>query len=164
MSTVNEKLMDRNNKANDDAFKVQLAKMLDGPPYSLAGWGDELTEAMSSWRMSIPGAKSQPEVVKIMAIQDILAKMPPALKSNPAPLLKDDKAMAALAADCGKTKDEVRNMLTRFEALKTYQLWVKQRRADGKKLPKTMEEMQGLVQVDLQKKKMALARARTRRF
>ena len=164
MSTVNGKIMDRNKKAGEDAFKDQLAKMLSGPPYTLSSWNDELTEAMSSWRMSVPGAKSQPEVVKIMAYQEILAKMSPELKANPAPLLKDERKMAALAADSGKTKDDIRNMMTRFEALKVCQQWVQKRRADGKSLPKSMEDMQMLVQVDMQKKKVAQARSRSRRF
>jgi len=41
---------------------------------------------------------------------------------------------------------------------------VQKRRADGKSLPKSMEDMQMLVQVDMQKKKVAQARSRSRRF
>ena len=164
MSTIQDKMDDKSKSQQIQQFKDQVVKMTEGPIYSLESWNDELGEAMDSWRMKVPGAKSQPEVQKMIVFREIIAKMTSTQKANPNALIRNKAAMATLAADAGKTPQDVQNMLLRFDALTQYQEWVKKRKASGLRMPKTMEEMQMLVQTDLQKKKMSQAKARTRRF
>jgi hypothetical protein len=85
-------------------------------------------------------------------------------KQSPFRLLQDDVALGKLAASAGKTSDEVRNMIQRFQMLTVYQNWVRKRKAENKRLPRDMDEMQTLVRSDLEKEKMKVMRARTRRF
>jgi signal recognition particle GTPase len=155
---------DRAKKQQHGQFTEQITKMIDGPVYSLSSWSAELDEAMGSWKMMMPGAKSQPEVQKMQAIRDIIAKMSIGQKSNPKALLRNEVALAELATESGTSPMDVRMMLQRFEGLKTYQTWVRKRKMAGRRMPKSMDEMAALCQVDLEKDNMKKMRSRARRF
>jgi len=138
--------------------------MLNGPNYSLSTWSAELDEAMGSWKMMIPGAKSQPEAEKMQVIRDIMSKMTEAQKLNPQVLLATEGAISDLATKAGTSPMEVKMMLQRFDGLKMYQTWVRARNTTGKRMPKNMEDMTALVRVDMEKDHLKKMRGRARRF
>ena len=164
MGTLQDKAESRAKKQQMDMFKEQLKKMLEGPLYSMSSWSAELDEAMSSWKMMVPGAKSQPEVQKMIAFKDIIAKMTPGQKSDPERLLKNETAIGKLAVDSGKSAEDVRSMIMRFQSLVMFQKFVRERKAAGRRLPKNVDDMQELLKVDMQKDMIAKQRKRNRRF
>lgn len=164
LESVKDKMDEKGQAQQKQMFKEQIQKMANGPAYSLDIWNSELDEAMSSWRMKVPGAKSQPEAVKMEIFRVIMAKMTPAQKANPGALLKDGRAAGKLAAEAGKSADDVRAMVSRFNGLVTMQEFVKRRKAEGKRMPKSLDEMQALVQAEVQKTRMKNLRATSRRF
>lgn len=163
-SSIQGKIQDTADATQLKQFKDQIARMLDGPKYSLTTWNSEMEEAMSSWRMKIPGAKSSAEVQKLMVFQEIIAKMTPAQKENPLALKSNHDSLKRIAIESGKTVDDVVSLLQRFQMLSTYQEWVQKRKADGKRLPKDMDDMQALLKVDMEKDKIKVMRSRARRF
>jgi signal recognition particle GTPase len=163
-SALQDKVEDKKKQETIKQFKDQMKKMLEGPVYSLTAWSGELDEIMSSWKMKIPGSKSQPEVQRIMKFREILAKMTVEEKQNPDLLLKDEASLARIGAQSGATAEDVRMLLNQFSSLLVYQKWLRGRKEAGKRMPKDMEEMQKLITVDMKQDHMKKQRTRLRRF
>jgi signal recognition particle GTPase len=163
-SALQDKVEDKKKQETIKQFKDQMKKMLEGPVYSLTAWSGELDEIMSSWKMKIPGSKSQPEVQRIMKFREILAKMTVEEKQNPDQLLKDEASLARIGAQSGATAEDVRMLLNQFSSLLVYQKWLRGRKEAGKRMPKDMEEMQKLITVDMKQDHMKKQRTRLRRF
>jgi|MDSY01.1.fsa_nt_gb hypothetical protein len=168
LSSIMEKFQDnmsaRADKQQLKQFKEQVKKMLEGPKYTLSTWDAEMTEAMSSWRMMMPGAKSQPEVQKMEAFRDIIKHMTEDEKADPAPLANDGPALERIAAASDRPAEDVKLLVQRFQTLVVYQDWLLQRKAEGKRMPRNMEDMQALARGDLEKKHKKKMRGRFRRF
>jgi len=164
MDYAQGKMEERQKKSQMVQFKDQLKKMLEGPPYTLNTWNAELDEQMSSWKLMIPGAKSQPEVQKMNVYRDIMAKMSEEEKVNPGALMRDQAAMDRVAAAAGHPPGEVRGLIQRFQSLQVYQDWMKKRKAEGKRLPKNPDDMQELVKKDMEQVQLKKQRSRQRRF
>ena len=135
LSSIMEKFQDnmsaRADKQQLKQFKEQVKKMLEGPKYTLSTWDAEMTEAMSSWRMMMPGAKSQPEVQKMEAFRDIIKHMTEDERRDPAPLANDGPALERIAAASDRPAEDVKLLVQRFQTLVVYQDWLLQRKAEG---------------------------------
>lgn len=164
VSAIQDKFENKQKSETLKQFKTQMNKMLDGPAYSLASWGSELDEIMSSWRMKIPGTKSAPEVQRVIKFQEILKHMTPEEKNNPLALLKDEASMARIGALADSTGDDVRMFLNQFKSLGVYQQWLQARRRSGKRMPRNTDDMQALMAVDMKQDQVSKQRARMRRF
>ena len=72
--------------------------------------------------------------------------------------------MQAIGEAANEDPQEVKLLLQRYEMLAQYQVWLKARKAEGKRLPRNTDEMTELARGDMQKKHMNRMRARHRRF
>jgi signal recognition particle GTPase len=154
----------RTEKQQLKQFKDQLKIMLEGPKYSLASWEKEMGDSLSSWRMMVPGAKSQPEVQKMQAFREIIGVMSEHEKTNPSSLLNDVDAQQRLGEAAGHGAEDVKLLLQRFQTLAVYQEWLLKRKVEGKRMPRNMDDMQILAKEDLEKKHKKKVRGRFRRF
>lgn len=164
MEKFQDSMSARADKQQLQQFKDQVKKMVEGPKYTLASWDAEMTDAMSSWRMMVPGTKSQPEVQKMEAFKEIIAKMTAEEKENPGPLANDTAALERIAAAADRPAEDVKLLLQRFQTLVVYQDWLLQRKASGKRMPRNMDDMQTLARGDMEKKQKKQMRGRFRRF
>mmetsp|Transcript_19744 Transcript_19744/g.23509 ORF Transcript_19744/g.23509 Transcript_19744/m.23509 type:complete len:204 (+) Transcript_19744:43-654(+) len=164
MSSIQNRVDDSQKKQQFKQFKEQMKKMVEGPEYSLSSWGSELDEVMSSWKMMIPGSKSQPEVQRVIKFREILAKMTKEEKENPSKLLKNEAALSRIGAEASATADDVRSLIQQFESLVISQKWIRTRRKEGRRFPKDMEEMKVLIAADMKLEHVKKQRARMRKF
>ena len=72
--------------------------------------------------------------------------------------------MNAIGETANEEPQEVKLLIQRYEMLAQYQVWLKARKAEGKKLPRNTDEMTALAQKDMQTKHMKKMRARHRKF
>ena len=85
-------------------------------------------------------------------------------KADPAPLANDGPALERIAAASDRPAEDVKLLVQRFQTLVVYQDWLLQRKAEGKRMPRNMEDMQALARGDLEKKHKKKMRGRFRRF
>jgi len=165
LSSMQDSLTDRKDKQEQEKFREQVLKLANGKgALTITEWGAELDEAMSSWRMMIPGAKSQPEVEKLAIFRKIIAAMTPEEKERPFQMLQNSATLQRVASSSDTSADDVASMLQRFKMISTYQSWLRKRKEDGKRIPTNQEELRDLAQHDMQKAQMKKVRARHRRF
>ncbi|RMX66232.1 hypothetical protein DD238_004205 [Peronospora effusa] len=149
--TVSDKLEQRNQQKQGDAYKQQMIELSEKDKFDLNGFYDHLKKnaeasGASGWRSMIPGVSTMTAVQQIKISMTILESMEPEYRENPR--LINGKVKRKISEKAGHSPEEINNMLRNYEQLSALHTWIRKRVERGLCIPESLDETTELVRQD----------------
>ncbi|GMI05383.1 hypothetical protein TrLO_g7657 [Triparma laevis f. longispina] len=150
------KMVERNEEKAKENFASEMEKMLKTEKFDLKHFISELDSGLSSWRAKAANLTGSNEDLKTLqetkamleSIQFIVGNR--ALNSRSL----DRRNKIAIAAKAGKNVNDINVAVDSFMKMQSMHRWLQDRKKRGEPMPKSQEEAQELMQLDMQNGKM----------
>ncbi|EQC33286.1 hypothetical protein SDRG_09267 [Saprolegnia diclina VS20] len=148
---VSEKLEERKNEKQTQAYMDQVKYLATTPTYTLQDHYDQMKKqaadgGVSGWKSMMPGVSSMPQIQQMKNFLTIMEAFEPNVRNDPK--LINGKVKRIVSEKCGQPVEEINNMMRSYEQLDALRSWLRKRVERNLPLPSTLEDTTEMIRED----------------